>query len=341
MSELHTASPTSVVAPWLSSIPKVNLHCHLEGTVDRRLLGLLAEEAGEALPADAIAQERITTFTEFLARFRDICRHLATPQAFALIARAWCEGAVRERIRYAELFVAPAAWLRLHPSIDVRAVFEVLAVTFAEYRQAVEVHLLVDITRNFGVEQAEKTLDIALAMRDCGVIGLGLGGDEIDYPAALFVETYARARRADLRLVAHAGETAGAARVAEAYDLLGAERIGHGIGIAEDPRLMQRLAAAGCVLEQAPTSNEVTGVVPDFADHPMGRCVEAGLRVVIGDDDPGIFDTTLTHELMRVSQRFGEAFLRDRLFDAVEASFAPAWRRAELRSELLTALAQR
>lgn len=318
-------------------IPKVSLHCHLEGTVAPATVIELAREHGIELEGDPTPETlyRFPGFLAFLRCFVNVGRTLATPAAYGRIAREFVAYAQAHAIRRAELFISPAGWRRLHPGLDLRAAAEAIARELAAGAAAgVETVLIVDLVRNFGPEDAQDTVELIAGWQDLGVVGVGLGGDEAAWPAALFTGAFALARRRGLHCVAHAGEAAGAQSVHDAVTLLGAERIGHGVRAIEDPAVVELLARRGVALEQSPTSNVRTGAWPDPMTHPIAALSAAGIAVAVDADDPPMFETTISHELALLEERFGTAFAAARLRDAIGASFAEPARKRELLREL-------
>ena len=171
----------------------------------------------------------------------------------------------------------------------------------------------------------------AVALRDLGVIGVGLGGDESRFPPELYERAYAIARDGGLHGVAHAGEAAGAASVRAAVEVLGAERIGHGVRAMEDPAVVDLLAERRIPLEICPTSNRLTGAAPPGAVHPLGALDAAGCIVTIDADDPALFGTTLIDEYRYVAETFGDDAILRYARNAIEASFASPVHQARLR----------
>jgi adenosine deaminase len=167
-----------------------------------------------------------------------------------------------------------------------------------------------------------------------GVVALGLGGNEVGHPPAPFAADFARARAAGLRTVAHAGETTGHTTVCDSLDLLGAERIGHGVRAAENADLVARLARDRIPLELCPTSNVCTGVVPSFAAHPFRAFDEAGVLVTVNSDDPPLFGTTLTDEFLVLARHWGYDVggVQRIALNAVDAAFLPETERAAMRA---------
>jgi adenosine deaminase len=326
---------------FVSALPKVQLHCHLEGTVSAPTFRELAarhrvESARAAGPlADTYA---FVTFRDFLLTFAEVCKTLQTPDDYARIARDYARTAVRQNVRYAEIFISPSVWTFFHKQLDVRdcvdAIREALDAEAAPH--GLEIALICDLTRNFGLERAAATARIAASLADAGlgVIGIGLGGDEANFPAAMYVDAFDFARSRGLHAVAHAGEAAGAQSVRDAVELLHAERIGHGVRALEDPAVVELLVERRVALEICPTSNRLTGAAPAGLPHPLAALDAAGVRCTLDADDPELFSTTLEHEYGLVTEWLGEAAVLRFAENAIEASFASDERKASLRAEL-------
>ena len=164
-------------------------------------------------------------------------------------------------------------------------------------------------------------------------MALGLGGNEVGHPPAPFAADFARARDAGLHTVAHAGETTGHQTIRDSLDLLGVERIGHGISAVENSGLVERLARDRIPLEVCPTSNVCTGVAGSLASHPFPDLDAAGVLVTVNSDDPPLFGTTLTDEFLVLLHEWGyDADNLQRIaLNAVDVSFLPDSERADLR----------
>ncbi len=181
-----------------------------------------------------------------------------------------------------------------------------------------------DIPGELGLAAAEQTVRIATEIAPDGLVSFGLGGPELGVPRPQFKPFFDRARAAGLHSVPHAGETTGAQTVWDAIDLLGAERIGHGVSAAQDPRLLAHLAEHRIPLEVCLTSNLATHAVASLEDHPLPVFVAAGVPVTINSDDPPMFGTSLNQEY-EVAARLldlDQAGLADLARSAVDASFA-------------------
>ena len=311
----------------LAALSKVQLHCHLEGTVRAETFRALAAKYGVDLGerADPARTYAFETFGEFLLLFAKVTETLRAPEDFAQVARDYAVDAAAQGVAYAEVFVSPSVWTYFHRDLDVRATVAAIRNAFDDTGAAlgVEVALIADLTRNFGAERAEQSVREAIALRDLGVIGVGLGGDEARFPAELFERPYAIARDGGLHAVVHAGEAAGPQSVRAAVEVLGAERIGHGVRAVEDPSVVELLASRRIALEVCPTSNRLTGAVPAGARHPLGELDAAGCVVTIDADDPALFGTSLLDEYAYVADHFGEDALLRFARNAIDASFAP------------------
>ncbi len=245
-----------------ASLPKVHLHCHLEGSLRGSTFVELAERHGGPLryhPAGAIATAafsdepsepvdrsdpyRFKDFDEFLLIFASVSRSLQEPGDYARLAREFVEDALEQRVMYGELFVSPSVWTFFNPELDVRATIEAIVGELRAARPSATFKLLPDLTRNFGAANAMKTVRAMAGMIDLDVIGISLGGDEARFPARFFVDAFAYARAHGLHCVAHAGEADGPASVLDAVELLHAQRIGHGIRALEDPSVVDLLSA--------------------------------------------------------------------------------------------------
>src|SRR5581483_5674925 len=277
--------------------PKIELHVHLEGTVRAATLLEIARRNDYALPADTVEglQElyRFTDFRHFIEVWNlttNALKHEADyrQRVVDYAAEAAAHGAV-----YLEGIFSPAE--RVRHGCTWEDVFEGVAsgAQQAKEEHGVEIRLTPDIPRGFTQEEARATVDWAARYRDRGVVGVGLGGLEAEYPPEPYADVFAYAKSLGLGSVPHAGEVAGAASVRGALEDLQADRLRHGIRIEEDEGLVREAVARGTVLDVCPLSNLRTGAVARLEDHPLPRLVAAGLRCSISTDDPAMFDTDL------------------------------------------------
>jgi adenosine deaminase len=321
--------------------PLVELHRHLDGNVRLSTVLDLARRHGLELPAwteeelrpHVEVSGRVPDLLAFIARFELLRRVMADLSAVRRIARENVEDAAREGIDAIELRFSPYFMAEPH-GLDPLAVAEAVceAVAEAAARLPVQVRLLVIVSRQYGPEIGWIEVEAARRCRDLGVVGLDLAGDERNFPGALFVAHFRRARDAGLHRVAHAGEAAGAASVRQAVLELGAERIGHGIRAREDPAVLDLLAERGIALEVCPTSNLHTTTVASYREHPLPELLRRGLLVTLNTDDPSISGIDLAHEyrVARDEMGLGEDELRRLQENALAAAFLSAAERRRL-----------
>lgn len=333
-----TSEPPLPLAPDLeaavAAMPKVELHVHVEGAQRPDTIWDMAQRNGVALPAPTReawrAFYRYRDFAHFIQVYIAASRAIRAPRDFTDMLVAFHADQAAQGIVYTEAFLSASLYV---DGFDQGAVLEAIAEGLAvgQAQSGVVVRLIPDIARQVP-ETQRAVLAFTLAGQKAGVfIGLGLGGLEAGYPPELFTHVFAEARRNGLRVVAHAGEGAGAESVRGAVEALGAERIGHGIRCLEDPGVVAMLRERQVPLEVCPMSNYRTGVVAAGAPHPVFAMLEAGLNVTVHSDDPPMFATTLTDEF-RFLARGGVLLERLRALTvaAAAASFLPDDERARL-----------
>jgi adenosine deaminase len=314
----------------LSQLPKVHLHVHLESTVRWSTLRELGAENGVDVPEHLAGGAAFDGFRDFGDQNALIRACLRRPEDFARVAREFCADEAAQGTSYAEVsFSASSHGVRVGElAMPLEAVLDGLAEGSATH--GIEVRVLLDHSRR-RVERATRTLRLATAYADRGVVGIGLAGDE-SYPLAPFKAMVDGAAGAGLHLVHHAGETAGPDSIREALHTGRAERIGHGIRVLDDEDLLAELRDRQVPLEVCPSSNVALGLVPSYGAHPLPRLVGAGLAVTISTDIPNVLGVSLTDEFARVRDIFeyDDAALANLNHTAIDASFAPAGTKARL-----------
>ncbi len=325
----------------IDRLPKVELHLHLEGSIPPELALRLAHRHGRELPGMAAGAAglrehyRFASFKEFLRMYIAISACLVDAADFCEIAVALGRELAAQRVAYAEVTFTPMTHVRrgVDPAVMLAGLAEGRARARAEH--GVELAWVFDIVRTF-LDQAEPTLELALQGRDDGVIGLGFAGPEsTEHPVQPFARTFARAKGEGLRSLPHAGEMAGPGSIWDALQLLGAERIGHGVRAVDDPALLEHLVATQIPLEVCPTSTLGIGLYPELAAHPLPRLMAAGVAVSLASDDPPMFATSLVEEYRRCAAAFAwdEATVRALAAAAVRHSFLAPERKAALLRE--------
>lgn len=309
---------------FILSLPKAELHLHLEGSIEPPTLLELRERHGMdgASLAEVEQLYHYADFTGFLRAFKDVTGHLRTPDDYELITYRLMERLKAQNVVHAEVTVS--AGVCLWRKQDFAAIFEGLERGRQRGEKDFGLSLLwiFDAIRQFGAEKAEKVLDLAIQFRDRNVVAFGIGGDEGQGPPELFQDVYIRAADHGLHLTAHAGESAGPESIWGALNLK-AERIGHGLTAAQDPELIEELSERQIPIEICVTSNLKTGCCAELAQHPVHRYFDAGLMLTLATDDPAMFHTSLVAEYELVQQTFGftDEHLRELARNSFEASF--------------------
>ena len=273
--------------------PKIELHVHLEGTVRAATLLEIAKRNDYALPADTVEGlaelYRFTDFRHFIEVWILTTNALKQERDYRQMVVDYAAEAASHGAVYLEGIFSPAE--RIRHGCTWEDVFEGVCNGAQEARElhGVEIRLTPDIPRGFTQEEAMATVEWSARYRDRGVVGVGLGGLEAEFPPEPYEQVFKHAKSLGLGSVAHAGEVAGAESVRGALEALGADRVRHGIRADDDPGLVRELAARGTVLDVCPLSNLRTGAVHSLADHPLPRLAAAGVRCSISTDDPAMF----------------------------------------------------
>jgi aminodeoxyfutalosine deaminase len=323
----------------LADFPKVELHVHLEGSVQPETLLRLAERHDVALPAQTVEEMRAlydyTTFLHFLKIYQLCTGVLRDAEDFAEITYEFLQQQAAQNVRYSEVMVSLSDHLiRGIPAETVlEGVFD--GQRRGERDFGTRMSVILDPGRQWP-EYVTVVSHVAVRHAGNGVIGFGIGGDEANFPPDLFVDDFERARAAGLHRTAHAGEAAGVESMWGAVRLLGAERLGHGVHAHEDPELFDYLHEHRIAIDMCPVSNVKTGAVTDIVEHPIRSYLQGGLLVTVNSDDPPMFGTSITNEfqVLRDTLGFTDAELQQLSLNAVEASFLPAPDKRALHCEI-------
>jgi len=324
------------IQEFIRRMPKVELHVHLEGSIEPHTLLMLAERHNVTLPARTIEEllewYKFTDFNHFIEVYMAISSCIRTADDLELIATEFLKDRADQNILYSEVIYTPFTHLPHIPLDDQLAALNRARKAAAE-KYGIHINLAPDISRERRpVELSHQIAEWAVKNRDNGITSLGLGGPEIGNPPELFASTFEIARAAHFPATPHAGETEGPASIWGALKTLHAVRIGHGVRCLEDPALVAYLKEKQIPLEVCPSSNVCLHVVPDLASHPLPRLMEEGLYVTINSDDPPMFNTNLTEEYLRITDQFGfaERQLRKFVFNAAHASLLPENEKTDL-----------
>src|ERR1700692_690728 len=296
------------VLDWLRKLPKVELHLHLEGTIQpETLLELSRRHDAEPLTPESAEKLYVyENFLGFLDSFKAVSARLKGPDDYELITYNMIRDLAAQGVVHAEVYISFGI-LYYWKQVEVEPYVEAIerGRVRGEKDFGTTVYWLIDAVRHFGAEEAEKVFRKAAELRALypNIVGIGIGGDETRGAGELFRESYAEAREAGLRLTAHAGETTGPESIWAAINI-GAERVGHALSARLDGELMDVLAARAIPLELNVTSNIRTGCCKSFDEHPVKMYFESGVMVKINSDDPPLFGSNLLEAYVLVQARF-------------------------------------
>ena len=339
------APPDPALAALLRSMPKAELHVHVEGTLEPELIFELAARNRVPLAypdVDALrAAYAFTDLQSFLDLYYAGASVLRTADDFHAMAMAYYRRAAADRVVHAEVFFDPQT--HTGRGVPIGAVIDGLWAAREEAARTLGVSsaLILCFLRHLPEAEAFDTLEAALPWRD-RFVGVGLDSSERGHPPETFARVFARAGELGLRRVAHAGEEGPAANVASALDVLRVERIDHGVRAIDDPALVRRLAASRVPLTVCPLSNVKLRVYPDMAMHVLPRLLAEGLCVTVNSDDPAYFGGYVNanyEALFAAHPSMGRAEARALAANSFEASFADASAKARWRAALDAAFA--
>jgi aminodeoxyfutalosine deaminase len=316
---------------FILTLPKAELHLHLEGSIaPATLLELRSLHGKDGSLGEAEQLYRYHDFPGFLMAFKTVTEDLQTPEDYELITYRLMEALKADHVLHAEVYVSVGVCLWRQQGFE--AIFEGLEHGRERGERDFGISLLwiFDAVRQFGAEAARAVFELAVRYRDRGVVAIGIGGDERKASAELFRDGYAYAADHGLRLTAHAGEYAGPGSIWGALNLH-VERIGHGLTAAQDPELVEELVRRQIPVEICLSSNLRTGCCASLAEHPVRRYFDQGLMITLNTDDPAMFGTSLTREYQLAQENFGftDEHLRELARNSFEASFLPAERKLE------------
>jgi aminodeoxyfutalosine deaminase len=295
---------SSLLPARIASLPKAELHLHLEGSIQPATVRALTAQHNIELTEEEV-QLRYTyrDFTGFIDAFKWVTSFLREPRDYGLIARDLGEHLLTQGVVYAEVTLSIGVMLlrKQQPEANFQAI---LRATEPFEKQGLRLNWVFDAARQFGAEAAMDVVKAANRCQSKAIVAFGIGGDEMSVATQEFRPVYEQAANNGLHLLMHAGEVGGPEKIREAVELLNVERIGHGIAAAQDPALMDLLVDRRIPLEVCPQSNIRTGALakqlrlPDatLAEHPLPRLWRHGIPVVLSTDDPAMFHTTLLAE---------------------------------------------
>jgi adenosine deaminase len=319
---------------WFEQVPKVELHLHLEGAIPHKALWELVQKYGgdSSVPDfEALKQKfEYRDFPHFIDTWIWKNQFLREYEDFTFIAAAVARDLARQNIRYVEAFFSPPDFAR--HGLAVHKLAEAIRAGLSQVPE-IEVALVADLVRDFGPAKGAITLAEVNEVKDLGVIGIGIGGSEQEFPPEPFADVYNEARRLGFHTSAHAGEAAGAKSIWGAIRSLRVERIGHGTRAKEDEHLLDYLAEQQIPLEMCPISNVRTRVVDSIESHPIRRYFEHGIPVSVNTDDPKMFGNSLAEEFLLLEQKLG--FSRLEIQSLILQAIKAAWLSDDKKQQLI------
>ena len=321
---------------WLRGLPKVELHLHLEGTIQpETLVELSRRHDAEPLTLDAAkALYQHENFIGFLMSFKAVSERLKQPDDYELITYNMIRDLAAQGVAHAEAYVSFGIiyhWKKVAVEPYVEAIER--GRLRGEKDFGTTVLWIVDAVRHFDIDETSRVFRKAAELRQSypSIVGIGIGGDEERGPANQFRELYQEAKAAGLHLTAHAGEAVGPESIWSAINI-GAERIGHALTACKDAELIGVLAEKQIPLELNVTSNVRTGCCAGYEAHPLRQYFDAGLMVTLNSDDPPMFGSNLLEEYALAHEKYEFTFdqMRELAANAIEASFLEPVRKLDL-----------
>jgi len=315
-------------------LPKIENHLHLEGAIPLDALWQLVKKYNGVrdVPDLMRLKEKFEyrDFSHFLEVWTWKNNFLREYEDFTFIADSILTDLADQNVKYAEIFYSPSAFRK---RLDIQRITEAISSGIKRHDE-IRVNLIVDLVRNFGPVNEIKTLFEIYEVREFGIIGIGIGGPEKEYPPGLFTEIYDQARKFGFRTTAHAGEEAGPESIWDAIRSLKTERIGHGTRASEDEDLVQYIAANKIPVELCILSNLKTKVIGSVKEHPVKKFIDAGIPVSINTDDPKMFGNSLEMEYKTLHEVFG--YSDSEVFRIIINSIGTTWLDQNEKDELVS-----
>lgn len=313
------------------TFPKVELHRHLEGSLRLQTLWEVAREHDMVIPTTGklrslvqVNEREPYTFENFLSKFETLRLFYRSPEIISRVTREAIADAANDQVRYMELRFTPAALSKAqgYPLEEVMD-WVLDGAIVAQEEHPIQVRLIASVNRNESITMAEQVAQLAVDRRKKGIVGLDLAGNEAHYSALPFAGVFREAQKSGLHVTAHAGEWGGPSNVSDAILGLRAERIGHGVRVMEDEKVVALAVEHKPTFEVCVTSNYQSGVVPSLTEHPMMRMLSAGLEITLNTDDPSISQICLSDEYYTAVQYLNLPLrtLKERVLAAAQATF--------------------
>lgn len=319
------------------TIPFVDLHCHVEGSVRPDLYRRLAERNGIRIPDAMMAENGCyhwDDFSSFLKAYDVVADAVRTAEDYRDVIFDYYTRAATKGLIYGEVFSSPDHAAQVGLSYPDMVAGMTQGLRDAEASCGIRGRVIATCVRHLGADRAIRVAQMVADHPHETVVGFGMGGDERMHQMADFAPAFDIARGAGLQLTTHAGEICGPQSVIDALDHLKPVRIGHGVRSIESPDLVKRLTDEEITLEVCPGSNIALGIYPSYDAHPFETLRQAGCKVTLAVDDPPFFDTKIEQEYAQVSNAFdlNHKVQMEISKTAIEAAFCDETTKAELRN---------
>ncbi|MCI1553451.1 MAG: adenosine deaminase [Levilactobacillus sp.] len=325
--------------------PKVELHCHLDGSLSRDALRQMAAVTGAELPASDAELHDLTSapletesLIQYLKRFQVVTDLMQTPEQLRIAGRDMVATAAKDGLIYLEARFAPQISTAQGLSVKevIAALLDGLHAGTREF--GVPVNAIVCAMRDRPLDECINVFQTAAEFADQGVVGLDFAGDEYNHPAIDLAPAVKAGLATGLPFTLHAGEAGPVDNVAVSLTM-GAKRIGHGVHMSGFPATIAQAKRAGATIEMCPTSNVQTKAVDGYANFPLAEFLSAGLKVTLNTDDRTVSDVTLTSEIMKMHDQFGLdwSLLKKLTLNAIDGAFIPEAQKAQLRAKVQAA----
>lgn len=319
--------------PWYNDIPKIEIHCHLEGAIRTQTIIEIAKEYNLQLPSyeandldsHVKVMDQLHDLHAVLEAFAIFQNSITSPKVVERIAWELFEDSAKQNIRLFEVRFSPDWAFRGHNLNWDEALEGILhAKERAEREFDMAIGLIAITSRSLGPESCIRTVDWAIRRKE-HILGIDLADSERDFPLFDFVPAIMKAKNVGLKVTIHTGEDTPASFVKETIELANLDRIGHGIHIIDDPDVVELVKERGITLEVNPWSNYLTNSVPAIEEHPLKKLFDLGVKVTINSDDPEVLETNLNNEYRIAHEVLGMSMDQIRTCNryAYEASFIP------------------
>ncbi|MFH1971378.1 MAG: adenosine deaminase [Patescibacteria group bacterium] len=320
---------------YIEKIPKIDLHIHIEGTLEAKTakkLGVKNKRPQTKLPKIINNSYNFSDFYGFKNCFYYASRCLQTTSDFELLFFEFVKHLSINNVVYSEALFSP-----LNFKVDIEKIkkgaLSGLGKAYKEYKA--RINIIFDASRNLGTGYVQNGVETANELRKSGlpIIGFSIGGLEKGFPPNLFKKQFQYAKENGFFLYAHAGETASSSYIKEAIDILGVQRIGHGISLIKNTKLLNRVVDMKLPIDCCVTSNIATGVIGSIINHPFNKLLKHGALVTVNTDDPAFFSTNITKEYIKVVRTFnlGIKDVDQLVLNSIEAAFVNNEYKKELR----------